>query len=145
MASASSWSRFPPITLSVVTRDRLHRRDDDRYADEGVRIAAATGGEIHFGPLTLLTAFFLRAWFSDAILGHGVGLSAEILLQDLTEHRLAGSGLHEQRDLRAQLQRVDFAEDLLRGAAGQAGEDGDAFDQPCAENRMGQVSPGLVQ
>jgi hypothetical protein len=32
MASgASSW-RFPPITLSAVTRDRLDRRDNDRYA-----------------------------------------------------------------------------------------------------------------
>jgi hypothetical protein len=34
MASRSSWSRFPPITLSVVTRDRRHRQDDDSYAAE---------------------------------------------------------------------------------------------------------------
>jgi len=34
MASRSSWSRFPPITLSVVTRDRRHRQDDDPYAAE---------------------------------------------------------------------------------------------------------------
>ena len=51
----------------------------------------------------------------------------------------------EQRDRRAQLQRVDFAEDLLRGTAGQTGEDSGAFDQPCAKNRMGQVGPGLFQ
>ena len=32
MASRSSWSRFPPITLSAVTRDRRHRQDDELYA-----------------------------------------------------------------------------------------------------------------
>src|SRR6266516_4786678 len=32
MASRSSWSRFPPITLSAVTRDRRHRQDDEFYA-----------------------------------------------------------------------------------------------------------------
>jgi len=31
-ASGSSWSRFPPITLSGVTRDRLHRQGDEPYA-----------------------------------------------------------------------------------------------------------------
>ena len=48
-------------------------------ADEGGRIAAATGGGVHFGTVTLLTAFAAGV-FSDAILGHGVGLSAEILV-----------------------------------------------------------------
>jgi hypothetical protein len=32
MAFRSSWSRFPPITLSAVTRDRRHRQDDEHYA-----------------------------------------------------------------------------------------------------------------
>jgi hypothetical protein len=32
MASRSSWSRFPPITLSAATRDRRHRHDDELYA-----------------------------------------------------------------------------------------------------------------
>ena len=32
MASGSSWSRFPPITLSGGTRDRFHLHDNDRYA-----------------------------------------------------------------------------------------------------------------
>jgi len=32
MASGSSWSRFPPITLSGGTRDRFHLQDNDRYA-----------------------------------------------------------------------------------------------------------------
>ena len=31
-ASGSSWSRFPPIILSSVTRDRLHRQGDEPYA-----------------------------------------------------------------------------------------------------------------
>src|SRR6266516_2228256 len=31
MASRSCWSRFPPITLSAVTRDRRHRQDDELY------------------------------------------------------------------------------------------------------------------
>jgi hypothetical protein len=82
---------------------------------------------------------------SDALLGGGVGYSVVKLVEDSAEHRLAGSGVHEQRDGRAQLLRVDFAEDLLRRAAAHAGEDGGAFDQPGAENRMRQVSPGLGQ
>ena len=32
MASRSSWSRFPPITLSAATRDRPDRQNDDPYA-----------------------------------------------------------------------------------------------------------------
>jgi catechol 2,3-dioxygenase-like lactoylglutathione lyase family enzyme len=32
MASGSSWSRYPPITLCAVTRDRPQRRDDVTYA-----------------------------------------------------------------------------------------------------------------
>jgi hypothetical protein len=32
MASGSSWSRFPPITLSGAISDRFHPQDDDRYA-----------------------------------------------------------------------------------------------------------------
>jgi hypothetical protein len=32
MASRSCWSRFPPITFSVVTRDRRHRQGADPYA-----------------------------------------------------------------------------------------------------------------
>ena len=60
---------------------------------------------------------------SDALLGRGVGQPVEVLVQDLAEHRLAGSGVQEQRHGRAQLQRVDLAEDLLRGAAAQAGQD----------------------
>src|SRR5215510_4343475 len=36
MASKSFWSRFPPITLFAVTRDRGHHQDDELYAaDEG--------------------------------------------------------------------------------------------------------------
>jgi len=31
-ASGSSWSRFPPITLSAVTHDRRHRRGDEPHA-----------------------------------------------------------------------------------------------------------------
>jgi len=34
MASRSSWSRSPPITLSAATRDRRHRQDDELYAAE---------------------------------------------------------------------------------------------------------------
>ena len=33
---------------------------------------------------------------SDALLGRGVGYPAEILVEDLAEDRLAGSGVHEQ-------------------------------------------------
>ncbi len=29
MAPGSSWSRFPPVTLSAATRDRLHRHGDE--------------------------------------------------------------------------------------------------------------------
>ncbi len=32
MASGSSWSRFPLITLSAVTRDQRHRQGDEPYA-----------------------------------------------------------------------------------------------------------------
>jgi hypothetical protein len=32
MASRSSWSRFPPITLSAATRDRRHHQADELYA-----------------------------------------------------------------------------------------------------------------
>ena len=81
----------------------------------------------------------------DALLGRGVRFPAEVLVEDLAEDRLAGGGAHEQRDAGAQLLRVEVAEDLLRGAALPAGEDGGAFGQPCAENRMPQVRPGLVQ
>ena len=38
MVSGSSWSRFPPITLSGGISDRFHLQDDDRYA------ACADGG-----------------------------------------------------------------------------------------------------
>jgi hypothetical protein len=54
---------------------------------------------------------------SDALLGRGVGDPAEVLVEDLAEDRLGGGGVHEQRDGRAQLLRVEVAEDLLRGAA----------------------------
>ena len=38
MASGSCWSRFPPITLSVVTSDRRYRQSDEPYAaDAGFR------------------------------------------------------------------------------------------------------------
>ena len=32
MASRSSWSRLPPITLSAATRDRRHHQADELYA-----------------------------------------------------------------------------------------------------------------
>src|SRR5437870_12291419 len=32
MASGSSWSRFPSVTLSAVTRYRCHRQGDEAYA-----------------------------------------------------------------------------------------------------------------
>ena len=32
MASRSSWSRFPPITLPAATRDRRHHQADELYA-----------------------------------------------------------------------------------------------------------------
>ena len=51
----------------------------------------------------------------------------------------------EQRDARAELARVDLAEDLLGGAAVQAGQDSGAFGQPWAEDRMGQVGLRLGQ
>lgn len=81
----------------------------------------------------------------DALLGREVGYPVKILVEDLAEHRLTGGGVHEQRDRRAQLHRVDSAEDLLRRAARQAGEDVGAFDQPCAEDRMCHVCLGLCQ
>ena len=56
---------------------------------------------------------------SVAVVGH----PAEVLVQYLAEDRLSGSGVQEQRHGRAQLQRVDLTEDLLRGAAAQAGQD----------------------
>jgi hypothetical protein len=49
---------------------------------------------IHSGPVTLLQALPAGV-VSDVILGRGVGFSAEILVQDLTEDRLAGSGVQE--------------------------------------------------
>jgi len=81
----------------------------------------------------------------EALLGGGVGEAVEILVQDLAEHGFGGGGAGEQGHRGAELERVDLAEDLLGGAAGQAGEDGGAFGQPRAENRVGQVGPGLGQ
>ena len=95
---------------------------------------------------SVTTCWFRLLWscsgmISDALLRRGVGHSAEILLEDLGTP-LAGIGVHEQCDGRAQLLRVDGAEDLLGGAAaGAAGvcQDGGVLGQPSwAEN----PSPG---
>jgi hypothetical protein len=42
MASRSSWSRFPPITLSAATRDRRHHQADELYA--AMRVFPVPGG-----------------------------------------------------------------------------------------------------
>jgi transcriptional regulator with XRE-family HTH domain len=81
----------------------------------------------------------------DALLGRGVGPPVVVLVEDLAEHRLAGGGVQEQRHRGAQLERVDLAEDLLRGTARQPGQDGGTFDQPRTQNRVRQVGPGLLQ
>ena len=82
---------------------------------------------------------------SDPLLGRGVGYPVKILVEDLAEHRLPGRGVQEQGDGRAELHRVDLAEDLLRGTAGDPGQDGGGLDQAGAEDGMGQVGPGLGQ
>src|ERR1700761_3336804 len=52
---------------------------------------------------------------SDALLRRGVGLAVKVFLEHLAEHRLVRGGPPEQGHGRAQLERVDAAEDLLRG------------------------------
>ena len=79
---------------------------------------------------------------SDALLGRGVGRPAEVLVQDLAEHRLPGSGTEEQRHGRTQLQRVDLTEDLLRGAATQAGQDARRIGSAAHPGPGGPGTPG---
>src|SRR5215218_4236049 len=78
--------------------------------------------------------------------GRGVVLDAvEVVVEDLTEHRLVRCGVREEGHRRAQLLRVDRAEHPVGVGGVEAGECPRALDQPPAERGVSEVGPGLVQ
>ena len=86
-----------------------------------------------------------RAWPAPGSPAWRIRLAAEVLIQRLSEQRLAGRSFGEEAEAGAEFQVVGAAEDLARRAVLDGRHRRHAFAQPRAQQRVGQIGPGLRQ
>jgi len=80
----------------------------------------------------------------QAPLGLRIG-AVVVLIDDLLEDRLIRIGMRKEGHRRAQLDRVDAAEDVFSAASAMRSDDLGALDEPWSEDRMREVSLRLSQ
>ena len=90
-------------------------------------------------------SFTLPGGTAEPGVGRIVRDPVEVAVEDVAEQRVLGSRTREQRHRRAQLHRVDRAEDLARGPAVELGQDARALLEPRPQDRMREVRTCLLE